>query len=160
MLYFTTKNFQRWSPNLNNCGLGVLPIQRMKVVENLHLISSGSWKFISFKIWNSRSTIFISSEYAISKHIALKIDPGRVQSNYDAFTRHLQFITIYLRFATNFYLRIKLKSSQIIASLFSNKFELVKTYLNLFNWWCDKIKLVYIAPLFANKFEPVENIMQ
>ena len=33
----------------------------------LHLISSGSWKFISVKIWNSRSGIFLSSEYAISK---------------------------------------------------------------------------------------------
>ena len=33
----------------------------------LHLISSGSWKLISVKIWNSRSGIFLSSEYAISK---------------------------------------------------------------------------------------------
>ena len=51
-------------------------------------------------------------------------------------------LAIYLQFTKNFYLRIKLKSSQIIASLFSNKFELVKTYLNLFKWWCNKIKLV------------------
>ena len=45
-----------------------------------------------------------------------------------AVMRHLQD----LQFTQNFYVRIKLKSSLIIASLFSNKFELVKTYLNLF----------------------------
>ena len=42
----------------------------------LHLISSGSWKFISVKIWNPRSTIFLSSEQTISKQRAVKIDPG------------------------------------------------------------------------------------
>ena len=41
-----------------------------------YLISSGSWKFINVKIWNSRSTIFLSSEQTISKQRAVKLDPG------------------------------------------------------------------------------------
>ena len=49
------------------------------------------------------------------------------------------------QFTKNFYRRIKLKSSLIIdcTTIFKKKFELVKTYLlNLFKWWCNKIKLV------------------
>ena len=56
----------------------------------LHLISSGSWKFINIKIWNARSTIvfvwvtqywsvfkiFLSSEYAIELKNNKLLPPG------------------------------------------------------------------------------------
>ena len=51
----------------------------------------------------------------------------RAKSYYKAAHRGIyKTLAIYLQFTENFYLGIKLKSSLIIASLFSNKFELVK----------------------------------
>ena len=57
----------------------------------LHLISSGSWKSINVKIWNPRSTIFLSSEQTISKQRTVKLDSGWASVKADpTFTAELQ----------------------------------------------------------------------